>query len=100
MVCTKCGKMVDDNDNYCRYCGNYLKGEEELPWYYRSWLIYLGIIFIGPLMLPLIMKNPGMSQKKKVVLTVIIIVYTLLLLVLPAIALNYIYSKVLEGSYY
>ena len=93
MLCTKCGQVIDDQDNYCRFCGYSLKGDSALPWYYQSWSLYLGIIFIGPLMLPLIYKNPAMSPRKKGILTTIIIVYTCILLVLPALAMNYAYKQ-------
>ena len=93
MVCTKCGQVIDDQDNYCRFCGNFLKDNRQLPWYYQSWALYLGIIFIGPFMIPLIVKNPALSQRKKGILNTIIIVYTCILLVLPALAMNYAYKQ-------
>jgi branched-subunit amino acid transport protein len=98
MVCLKCGQVVDDQDSYCRYCGFNLKSNSDLPWFYQSWAVYLGIILFGPLILPLVFKNPAYSQNKKIILTIIIIVYTLILLVLPTLALNYIYQKVLVSS--
>jgi hypothetical protein len=100
MVCIKCGQVVDDQDSYCRFCGNNLKSNGEVPWYYQSWALYLGIFVFGPLMLPLVFKNPALSQNKKIIITVIIIVYTCILLVLPALAMNYIYKQILDTGCY
>ncbi len=100
MICAKCGRMVDDQDNYCRACGDFLKNNGEIHWYYKSRVIYPAIVLFGPLTLPLIFKNPSMSRAKKNILTFIIVVYTCILLVTPALVMNHIYKKVLNSSCY
>ncbi len=100
MLCTKCGLSVDDQDNYCRFCGSFLKDNAELPWHYRPWVIYPAIVIFGPLSLPLVFKNPSLNRTKKNILTFIIILYTCVLLTLPAFVINHIYKKVLGSGCY
>jgi hypothetical protein len=45
---------------------------ESNAWYYRTWIIFLAVIFVGPLALPLIWFKPKTSIVWKVLWTVVI----------------------------
>ena len=45
-------------------------------WYFRAWPLVVSFLCVGPLMLPLVWKNPRFSKKSKIVISIIIIILT------------------------
>jgi hypothetical protein len=50
------------------------EGRPKLPWYFKTSILIIAFMSVGPLMLPLVWFNPGMSRNRKIAATVIIAV--------------------------
>ena len=69
--CPKCGLMIDEADNFCRYCGRSLKPG-------RGFLnshvgIILLMLVIGPFALPLVWTSKRMGCVAKFIYTVLML---------------------------
>ncbi|MEI6832293.1 MAG: hypothetical protein WCK61_06260 [Candidatus Omnitrophota bacterium] len=49
-------------------------------WYFKAWPLVASFLCVGPLMLPLVWKNPRFSKKSKIVISIIIIILTYVLI--------------------
>jgi len=99
MFCPKCGKEVDRQDKYCKFCGALLE-EKPTPFYLKGWfIIIMAFVVLGPFVIPLLWKSPDFSKEIKYILTVVIIIYTLILLSIPYLFLRKVYQYILGGYY-
>lgn len=49
----------------------YRMPQEEMPWYFRAWMIVVAVIFVGPLAMPLIWFRPKTSMPWKIFWTIV-----------------------------
>lgn len=75
-ACNVCRKPIDLGDVYCRHCGRRQALSE--AWYYHPVVILLlGLLVIGPFVLPLIWRAPTMTTAMRWALTIIIVGYAI-----------------------
>ena len=61
-------------------------------WYFKPYAIVIAFLCVGPLALPLVWFNPGLSRRNKTVVSIIIIVLSYLLGILFVNSLKSIYN--------
>ena len=79
-----CEAVVEVGARFCSRCGVEVSGlptgSARTPgrWYHNVWVLLFLILFVlGPFALPLIWKNPRLSQPAKLWLTAVALVYVL-----------------------
>lgn len=60
--------------------------KSDLPWYFRTSIIVLLLLSVGPLALPLVWFHPSLSRLRKLVVTLIVLVLTYALWLLTVFA--------------
>lgn len=73
--------------------------ENKTKWYFRKEFIVVGFLIVGPLILPLLWANPGISRTAKWVWSVIFIGGTIGLLALAPILMNKLMSMLGTGAF-
>lgn len=69
MICWKCKTDIGDFDNYCKYCG---AGQgDHIPFYYKTWGVWLLYLFIGPFAVYFVLRSPVIGKKAKGVFSLI-----------------------------
>ena len=53
-------------------------------WYFKTYVILIAFLCVGPFALPLVWFNPNFSRKKKTIISVIVLILTYLLGILLA----------------
>ncbi len=84
--CPFCAEDIQDAAVTCKHCGAFLDvstrpgaAKEKLPWYFRTSIIVIAVLSVGPLALPLIWWRPQTSRAWKVGLTIAILVFSWIL---------------------
>jgi uncharacterized membrane protein YvbJ len=101
--CPFCGQDVPDDAVFCAYCGKPLERKDPVKWYYKPASLIVSFCVVGPLMLPLVWRNPAYSRNTKVVITAVVISLTIVLIWLSAETVkifNRDISKAVNGYYF
>lgn len=58
-----------------------MEDKDKQKWYFKSWLLVISFLCVGPFMLPLVWVNPNLNKNTKIIISVAIIILTYLLVV-------------------
>jgi uncharacterized membrane protein YvbJ len=85
--CPFCAEEIQEEAVKCKHCGEFLidaelkrmkmgAGSPQTEWYYKTPMVILWILLLGPFALSFIWKNPQYNASSKIIWTIIAIGYT------------------------
>jgi len=74
--CPFCAEEIQDKAIKCKHCGELLDKKPNEKWYFRSPILVIALLSIGPLALPLVWFNPRHSRTNKIIISAIVIIFS------------------------